>query len=174
MYILAQITGVLAVLTFVFSYQFKRRIHIIIVNATSSVLYVLQYLMLGAFEGAMIDFISSVSTILAGKKDNKFIKKYLVLVIILLNLSFIISGLILYKNIFSLFPIVGAILQSSAFWITEERKIRLVSFLASPFWLVYNFVSQAYAPVIGSLMSLVSIGIAIIRYDILKSKENKS
>lgn len=174
MYILAQITGVLAVLTFVFSYQFKRRIHIIIVNATSSILYVLQYFMLGAYEGAVIDFISSVSTVLAGKKDNKIIKKYFLIVIILINLSFVAAGLILYKNIFSLFPIAGAILQSTAFWITEEKKIRLVSFVASPFWLVYNFVSQAYAPVLGSLMSLVSIGVAIIRYDILKNGENKS
>jgi thiol:disulfide interchange protein len=61
---------------------------------------------------------------------------------------------------------VGAILQTSAFWITSEKRIRQVSFLGAPFWLVYNFVSQAYGSAVGSLLSIVSIGLAICRYDI--------
>ena len=54
--IFAQIVEILAVATYVFSYQLKRRKNIILVNATSSILYVLQYIMLGAFEGGDADY----------------------------------------------------------------------------------------------------------------------
>jgi hypothetical protein len=77
-------------------------------------------------------------------------------------------GLYLYENIFSLFPIAGVILHTSAFWITEEKTIRKVSFLGSPFWLVYNLANFAYGSAIGDILSMISIGTAIYRYDIRK------
>ena len=176
MFLLAQIVGIVGVATFLISYQLKKRKHIILVNATSSVLYVLQYVLLGAMEGAAIDILSTVATVAAHQKHNKFIAKYQTAVIILLNLAFVIAGLCLYENIFSLFPIAGAMLQTSAFWISSETKIRCVSFLGAPFWLVYNLASQAYGASIGSALSIVSIGLAIYRYDIypvLKAKKNQ-
>ena len=83
----------------------------------------------------------------------------------------VISGLFLYKNIFSLFPVVGAILQNGAFWITEEKKIRIVSLVGGLFWFVYNLVSQAYVSVIGGIFFQISIIIAIYRYDILPNRK---
>lgn len=174
MYLAAQIVGILAVTTFLISYQLKRRSNIILVNAVSSVLYVLQYIMLGALEGAAIDILSTVSTIAAKNKHKSFISKHLKAVIICLNTLIFLAGLTLYKNIFSFFPIIGAILQTSAFWITDEKKIRFVSFLGAPFWLIYNLVSQAYGATIGSALSIISIGLAIYRYDIYPGKDKFS
>ena len=171
MYIIAQIIGVLAVATYLLSYQLKKRKHIIAVNATSSSLYVLQYILLGALEGAAIDILSAVGAVTAHNKDKKFIAKHLVPVIVLLNLLFVATGLSLYKNIFSLFPIVGAILQTSAFWLTSEKRIRQVSFLGTPFWLIYNLTAQAYGSAIGSVLCMISIGSAIYRYDIYPAKK---
>ncbi len=166
MYILAQIIGVLAVVLFVLSYQFKRRKHIVLANAVSNCLYVLQYILLGALEGAAIDMLSSVSAVAANGKDKGFVAKHVKTIFITLNLAILAAGLCLYKNIFSLFPIVGAILQTSAFWVTEERKIRLVSLLGAPFWLIYNLVSMAYGSTIGNALSIISLAVAIYRYDI--------
>lgn len=168
MYIIAQIVGILAVASYLLSYQLKKRKHIIAVNATSSFLYVLQYILLGALEGAAIDVLSAVGAVTAHNKDKKFIAKHLTLVIIGLNLLFLIAGLSLYQNIFSLFPIAGAILQTSAFWMTSEKRIRQVSFLGTPFWLAYNLACQAYGSAIGSVLCIISIGTAIYRYDIKK------
>ena len=173
MYLAAQIVGILAVATYLLSYQLAKRKHIILVNATSSALYVLQYILLGALEGAAIDILSAVGAVTAHNKDKKFIAKHLVLIIILLNLLFLTAGLSLYKNIFSLFPIVGAILQTSAFWMTSEKRIRQVSFLGTPFWLAYNLSCQAYGSAIGSILCMVSIGSAIYRYDIHPTRKHR-
>ncbi len=166
MKLLAQIVGLFAVISFLLSYQQKKRKNIILWNAASRVLYIIQYIMLGAFEGAVLDVLGTVSSVAAQKKDNKIIKKHLKLFLILINLIIFAAGLLLYKNIFSLFPIIGVILHTSAFWINEEKIIRRISFLGSPFWLVYNLVSCAYGSAIGDILTMASIGIAIYRYDI--------
>lgn len=166
MILLAQIIGVFAVITFLLSYQQKKRKNIIVWNATSRILYILQYLILGAFEGVVLDILGTVSSVAAQKKDSKIIKKNLIFFIIGINLLILTAGLFLYENIFSLFPIVGVVLHTSAFWITEEKIIRRVSFIGSPFWLVYNLASLAYGSAIGDIFSMISIGTAIYRYDI--------
>lgn len=173
MLIYAQIVGLLAVASFLLSYQQKKRKNIIIWNSASRCLYIAQYIMLGAFEGAVLDILGTVSSVVAGKKDSKFVKKYLKLCFIAINLIIVAVGLLLYENVFSLFPIVGVVLQTSAFWITREKIIRRVSFIGAPFWLVYNLVSQAYGSAIGDVLTMVSIGIAIYRYDIKKATRKK-
>ena len=171
MYLIAQIIGILAVATYLLSYQLAKRKHIIFVNATSSSLYVLQYILLGALEGAAIDVLSAVGAVMAHNKDKKIVAKYMPIIMILLNLLFLTTGLVLYKNIFSLFPIAGAILQTSAFWMTSEKRIRQVSFLGTPFWLTYNLTCHAYGSAIGSILCMISIGSAIYRYDIYPNKK---
>ena len=172
MYIIAQIVGIVAVATFLISYQLKRRRNIMLVNAVSSAVYVLQYVLLGAFEGAVIDVLSAFSTVMAHQKHKGFIAKHIRAVVVAVNLLFVFAGLALYKNIFSLFPIAGAIFQTSAFWITDEKKIRCVSFFSAPFWLIYNLVTEAYGATIGSILSMVSIGLAIYRYDIYPKRKS--
>ena len=173
MFIAGQIVGIFAVLTFVLSYQFKKRKSIIAVNATSSFLYVLQYVLLGALEGAAIDVLSAVSTVAAHQKQ-KMPKILVVLIVIAIDGAMVLSGVLLYKDVFSLFPVAGAILQSTAFWINDEKYIRLVSFCGGPFWLVYNITSHAYGAVAGSILSLVSISVAIVRYDVLPILGNRA
>lgn len=172
MKITAQIIGIIAVIIFFMSYQQKKRNNIILWNATSRILYIVQYILLGAFEGAVLDILGTVSSVAAQNKDKKIIKKHLAIWITAINLLIIAVGLMLYENVFSLFPIVGVVLHTSAFWISDERIIRIVSFIGSPFWLVYNLVSLAYGSAIGDTLTMFSIAAAIYRYDIKgKNKE---
>ena len=171
--IAAFVVGLLAVALFLLSYQQKKRRNIILFNATSRALYVLQYILLGAFEGAALDVAGMLASFLAGKKDSKTVKKYLWLFIIGVDALIVASGLIFYRNIFSLFPIVGVLLHTSAFWLDNEKHIRLVSLIGSPFWLVFNITSGAYGSAIGDTLSIVSILVAIFRYDILKQTKKE-
>ena len=167
MRLLAQIIGILAVVSFMLSYQFKKRKNIIFVNACSCILYVMQYILLGAFDGAAMDVLSTIFTFVAHGKDKGIVAKYTKLFVALMCLSMVGAGMMLYRNIFSLFSIAGALCQVGAFWLTEERRIRLISFFGAPCWLVYNFVNGAYGPAFGSILTMASIGLAIYRYDIL-------
>ena len=163
---LATAIGVLATVFYLLSYQLKKRKNIIVSNSASKILYIIQYIMLGAFEGAALDIMGTVSAVSAHSKDKGFVKKHTKLVFAIVNIAIIAVGLAFYKNIFSLFPIAGVLLQTNAFWINNEKTIRIVSFLGCPCWLTYNLVSLAYGSALGDTLTMVSILTAIYRYDI--------
>lgn len=77
----------------------------------------------------------------------------------------VLLGLTAYKNIYSLLPIGGVLLHTSAFWITDEKRIRQVSLLGWPFWLIYDLISGAYGSAIGDALSIFSLLIAMFRYN---------
>lgn len=170
--LIANGVGLVAVVLFVASYQMKRRSGIILCNAVSRTLYILQYILLGAFSGAVLDVIGLISSVLAAKKDARVIKKLRVPILILINLAMLIATLLLYKTPWDILPFVGVLLHTTAFWLTDEKKIRALSILGSPFWLAYNAHSLAFGSAAGDLFTIISIGIAILRYDILKRKKD--
>lgn len=172
MIMVAQAVGILAVALFLLSYQQKKRKNIIVCNAASRVLYILQYIMLGAFEGAVLDILGTVSSVMAQNKDKEFIRRHLKGMIILINALILAAGIWLYEDIFSLGALIGVMLHTIAFWITKEKTIRRVSFLGSPFWLVFNLANHAYGSAVGDFLTMVSIGVAIYRYDIKGEKND--
>lgn len=165
--IVPQIIGILAVISFLLSYQQKKRRNIILLNTVSRVLYILQYLLLGAYAGAVLDVLGAVSSLLAARKHKGFIARHTKAVLFSMNAVIVLAGLaicILNRNPLDLLPIAGVLLHTSAFWISDERIIRRVSLLGSPFWLVYNFASRAYGSAVGDLLTMVSIVTAMIKY----------
>lgn len=167
MKIIPQIVGIAAVITFLLSYQQKERKNIILCNVVSRCLYILQYILLGAFAGAALDILGAISSVAAGKKDSPFIKKHPKLVLILINSVIVITGCaiaVINKSWIDLFSLVGVLLHTSAFWINDERIIRRVSLLGSPFWLIYNFSNRAYGSAVGDVLTMCSIVIAMIRH----------
>ena len=171
MNILATILGLCAVAMFVLSYQLKSRRTIIFFNASSRVLYVVQYILLGAFEGALLDVVAFFVSLLCGQSEKGFVKKHFVLTVVLANLAIVVFGMLTYENIFSLLPILGVIFETLALWLKKEKRIRFVSLLGAPFWLAYNILCGAYGSAVGNVITLVSITVAIIRYDVLKREK---
>lgn len=167
-----QIIGLLAVATFLLSYQQKKRSRIILLNVISRCLYILQYLLLGAFAGAVLDILGAVSSVVAGRKHTAFIKKHTALVLILMNVCIVAAGgaiALVNRSWIDLFSIAGVLLHTSAFWVSDEKIIRRVSLLGSPFWFVYNFLSYAYGSAIGDLLTMGSIVLAMYRHREKKS-----
>lgn len=163
-FVLSQALGILAMLTILVSFQIRRRWHLILVNALGRLLYILQYLLLGAFSGAVLDVLGLAAAVIAGKKDSPRLRRHKRLLCLGVNLSIVAVGLLLYQNIFSLFPIVGVLLHTGAFWLDQPRRIRRLSLLGSPFWFIYNLTSRAYGSAAGDLLTMGSILVAMFRY----------
>ena len=174
MELLATILGLLAVAMFVLSYQLKSRRSIILINAGSRVLYVAQYILLGAFEGALLDIVALFVSLFYKTRDRGFMKRHPTLTLIAANAVIVALGMLTYQNLFSLLPILGVIFETLGLWLKNERHIRFVSLLGAPFWLAYNMLCQAYGSAIGNVITLVSILVAIVRYDILKKEKSKT
>ena len=167
------IIGLVAVTVFLLSFQQKTRGRIIAFNATSRALYILQYLLLGALSGAVLDVLGIAASLLAGFKNHPKMKRYMRFLIPLLYAAFILSGILTYTGFLDLFALAGVMLHTGAFFLEDEKKIRILSLVGSPFWLVYNLTSLAIGSAIGDLLSICSIGIAIYRYDILPHRQRR-
>ena len=162
--------GFLAAALFIFSYQVKKRRGIILVNATSRVLYVVQYILLGAVAGAVLDVTAFFVSLWCARREHGLTAKHPTLAMIVSNLVVVGVGLLSYQNIYSLIAILGVVFETSALWLKQEKHIRLLSLLGAPCWLVYNLVFSAYGSMLGNVITIVSIASAIVRYDVLKKK----
>ncbi len=176
MIIAAQIIGILAVAAFLLSYQQKKRKGIILLNLISRFLYILQYLLLGAFSGAVFDVLAAGFSVAAGKKHKKFIKEHTFIVVLCMNAVVILTGSAMAwynKSFLDIFSLAGALFEINALWLSNEKAIRLVSLFGAPCWFAYNIISKAYGSAIGNILTIVSIVIALIRYKNASEKSTK-
>lgn len=166
---IAFIVGIAAVAMFLLGYLQKKRKTILVLNITSRILYIVQYILLGAFSGALLDVMGTVIAVVAGKKENGFIKKHLKAMIVITSLLTVAAGIVtsvfVTKKWYDFMPIIGILLQAGAFWLDDEKIIRRVSLAGCPFWFGYNFLSGAYPSCIGDALSAASLITSMIRYD---------
>lgn len=173
----ANAVGFVALVVFLLGYLQKKRSNILLLNLISRILYIVQYIMLGALAGAVLDVAGALATVLAQRKNSPFIKRHLKLVIIAVNIAIIASGIyvmIVADDKFGFLPILGVMMHTNAFWLDDEKKIRRLSIIGSPFWLAYNFVSAAYFSCVGDVLSIVSLGVSMYRYDRKSVRENSN
>ena len=165
--VVSQIIGFAAVGLYLLSYQLKKRKQIVWVACISNALYVLQYILLGAFSGAAMDFTSTVSSFFAAKKNEGAFKRY-ARVLAWSNMIIIatvgLASALIQGEWIELLPIAGALLQTGGLWCDDEQTIRKFGLCSAPFWLVYNYISHAYGPALGSVIAIISIIISMIRY----------
>ena len=163
--IISQIIGIAAVALYLLSFQLKKRGQIVGVTCLSYLFYVTQYLMLGAFSGAILDILSAGLSFCASKKTalGRFAKWAAVS-----GLGAIVAaGLVityLQRDPIELLPIAGAGLQAGGLWFNKEQTIRWFGLAGAPFWLVYNFMSQAYGAAVGAALTIVSTTVALARF----------
>ena len=175
--IISQIIGLGAVALFLLSYQLKKRKQIVWVVCASNALYVLQYVLLGAFTGAIMDALSTVGSFLAGKKHTQPYVKYTKLIAAANLIVIAAAGLIIaimQRDPIELLPIAGALLQTGGLWCEDEQAIRKFALCGAPFWLVYNYISQAYGAALGSVLAIVSLITAMMRYRKKKDETDNS
>ena len=173
---IALAVGLVAVFFYLLGYLQKNKKSILALNLTSRILYILQYILLGAYSGAVLDVAGAIATVVAGKKNSGFIRKYRIAVIAAVNLIIVGSGIyvmIIAKDPLGVLPIIGVMCHTNAFWFDNEKHVRRLSMVGSPFWLAYNFLSRAYGSCVGDILSMVSLGISMYRYD-RKNKNEKA
>lgn len=170
--IITQLIGFGAVGLYLLSFQLKTRKQIVWVTCLSNVLYVLQYVLLGAFSGATLDGLSAVSSFFAARKHTPRLQRCWKWIAAVTFLLIIFAGAALamaQRDWLELLPIVGALCQTGGLWVEDEQTIRKFGLASAPFWLVYNFVSGAYGPALGSVLTALSSVIGLVRYRKIKT-----
>ena len=172
--IIAQAIGIIATVITILSFQQKNQKGIVIFQATSSALWCIHFLSIGAFTGGVLNLVAFIrNAILSQRERWKWVSGYLFVCVMILisfgvyTLSFFAFGIEPTRAnlILELLPALGMITTTFAFREKDGKRVRLLSILNSPLWLVYNAFNKSIGGVITEAFCLISIGVGYVRHD---------
>ena len=163
MVILAQVLASLAILFWVISILLKNKKNILLMQVIANGIYGIEYLLLGAFSAASMNFLSFLRLLVYYFYALLNIKmpKWILFVFITLVLLF---GIITYDGLISLLPIIITVLYTYAFWQNNLNVARIIYIVAAIIWIYYNYEVGAYVGIIGNALEITTGLISLIKY----------
>jgi len=151
------------------SYQQKSHKNILTFQMISGLMFTVHYLLLGAYTGAVMNLLGAFRSLVYSNRDKKWSSS--IAWPIVFSIAFLISGIMTWDNVFSVFPLIAMLMSSVVLWIEQPKINRMLSLPTSGCWLIYNIKTLSYPGIITEIFVLSSIVIGIIRLDI--KKKNK-
>ena len=127
----------------------------------------INFLLLFGYSGAIICIFAIIQTVINNffeRKEEK-VPKYVVGIYIIIS---IICGLITYKKLIDILPVICSILYTMSILQSKEKNIRKLSLINILLWIVYDIISKAYTAAISDISMTISILIGMYRYDYRK------
>jgi len=176
--IVAQAIGIGGMTANILSYQQKSKTGVIVLQFAGAALFTINFLLLGAITGAMLNGINILLSIVFLLKDK--VKADHIAWAILFFAAYTAA----YVMTFTVFgmeptvpnfarealPLLGTYLTVISYRKRDAAAIRRLGLIRSPAWLIYDALVFSIGGVVCEVISLVSIVTAIIRLDIKKEK----
>ena len=177
--IIAQTVSIAAMAMNVLSYQRPTKNGVIAFQLVGGFLFGVSFLLLGSYVGALLNFVGFFRAIvyLNPKRFHTDHILWLLGFTLLYLLSYAATFLVLdtepsVKNfIVELLPVIGMTAAHVGIHLGRARTIRLLGYISSPSWLVYNIVTFSIGAIICEAINLVSITVGILRFDIKKKEK---
>ena len=167
-YIISQICVVVAMILLGITYLVKDKKIVLILAILFASLYGVQYLLLNAISGFLMNIVSIIRNIWFYINVKKK-KKNNIIVLISLSVIAIVFGLMSFKDIFSLLPIIATILYTYSIWQDEIKIYRWLAIPTSISWIIYNtYTNSIFAIISESILLIIEI-IGIVK--LYKSKK---
>lgn len=166
----AQIFGIIGIIFSVLSMQMQSKKNIMIMLLCLNLASALNFVFLDSWSGSLVCFFAVLETFINYLFDSKG-KKVPIYVIGLYVVINIALGLSTYHSPIDILPIVCALLYCTTICVKKESNIRKLMFGNQSIWLIYDLIVKAYLFSISNILTLISIVISFIRFDI-KGKNN--
>ncbi len=184
--IIAQVIGVIAILANIYAVQKNTHFKIMFYKTAGSLLFALQYFLLGAYTGMAMDIIGSARNIVFAErvKKKKSTTPYIIFFAIL---TFILGGItillswqksidnmnkwsqlfsikLLLVILMSILSIFAKIISCISYGIDSPHIIRILNLVSSVCWIFYNFTFWSITGVLNEILVISSIIIAEFRF----------
>lgn len=167
--ITAQVVGYLGLIFGILAYQSNTHKKILLTKAASELFFGVQYVMLGAYAGMLMNLIGVIrNCTLSGSKIQG--KRQLAVTGFFL---FLLVGacMLSWTGPVCLLAMLGKAFTTISYSIKNTRYLRYLTIPSCIVWLIYDFLMQSRAGVIYEIFGLLSIIVACIRFD-RKAVEN--
>lgn len=171
--IIAQAIGIAAMIFNIISYQGKKQSTVIALQLVGGALFAINFLMLGAVVGGLLNIIAVIRAIIFLFKDRLkadrlpwFIGFIIIYVgIYILNFTVFEKEPTAFNLIIEVLPVVGMIALNVGFRLKNASDVRKCGLVSSPAWLIYNIVAGAWGAIICETITLISIFVGMFRHD---------
>ncbi len=172
--VLIRSVGIIALVLCIIPFQFKRHKNIVLCKMASEILFAVQYFLIGpeAYTGAWLDLLSGGRNFLFYKLVEK--KKSTLPVILVFSALMIGLGVYSWSGWLSLLPILAKVITTVSYGMKNERLLRFITLPSCVLWVIYNITVGGWEAMIGDTLSLVSILIAIYKFDVRGAREEKA
>lgn len=179
MTIVAQIIGIIAMVANIVSYQFKKSSSIMLSQLIGSALFSVNYLMLNAPIGAILNFIGIFRALVyLNQHKIKLRKGYLIAIFILFYVISYACGFLVFQKeptlpnlIVEILPVIGMSAITLGYSANNARRIRFLGLVNSPCWLIYNVICFSVGGILCETFALISIITGFVRHDIKRKKQ---
>ena len=177
--LLAQAIGILAMLFNILSYQSKQQRWIIAMQLCGSSLFAVNFLLLGATVGGLLNILAAVRAIIFLFKDKLKADRlpwffgFVLLYIAIYILNFTLFGKepTPHNLIIEILPVIGMTALSIGYRLKNASDVRRCGLVSSPAWLIYNLVTGSWGAIACEVLTLGSILIGMIRHDSKAQKD---
>lgn len=166
-----QSLGVFGIIASIISFQCKKHNRILLFRTLNELLFGVQYILLGAYTGAAMNFVGCVRNTIFSKKVEH--KKDTTIPIIIFSILFTVFGIATWQGPKSILIIVAKVLSTLAYGNKNTTIVRCIVLTTSSSWLLYNIFVNSIAGVACEVFTLCSLISGIIRLDIIPYFKNK-
>lgn len=160
--IFIQSIGIIGIIAAIIAFQAKKHRNIILFRNANTLLFALQYFLLGAYSGAAMNMLSLLRNEIYSwciKRNKKTIYAQIVFCSI-----YIVSGILTWAGIESLIIIISKLFSTYAFGVKDTKVLRILSLISVSCMLVYNIYARSWAGVICEIFTITSLIIALVRF----------
>lgn len=175
--IMAQILGLIGMTLNLVSFQLREQKKLIRLQFFSSIIFTVHYWMLGATMGCILNSLGICRAFVFSHKEYAWARRrgwlplFIVAYAVVYCLTFTLFGVepTAYHLLIELLPAIGMTATTIGFFLENATKVRLLSLMNAPTWLVYNILSHSIGGSLTEIFCLISVVIGIIRLDIQKN-----
>lgn len=156
----AQLIGIVAMMINISSFQCKKNQHLFILIGIGSLLFSINFLLLGAYVSAIYNIISIIRSALSLNKKT-FTKSSFYFLCVL----YVVGTIFAYDNPWSIVLFVAQIVQTYAMWFQDGAGIRKAQYyFVSPVWIVNNIIVFSIGGILCELFMMTSALISYFRF----------
>ena len=172
--ILINLFGVIAICLKITETQNKKRNAIVLLCVLGNLCWITYFVLNGNFTSAALNFVGCIQGLVflqRGKHKWAYSKFWLFFFICLQ----LFAGIITWNSWFSIFAIIGGPIGTIAYFVMNEKIYRYLFACSISLWIINGIVYFYWIALIHDVFALISVLIAIVRYNILgrDKKENK-
>jgi len=175
-YVISQIFTIIAYIFLAVTYHVKNRKTVIVLNLLGQVIFMIVYILLGAWSGLAMVFAAIIRNAIFIIDENKngkrkSIGKIDIIVLALMCIICILSAIFTYQGIFSLIPVLATMIYTYAVCQKNVKTYKLLGMPTEILWTCYNIYIKSILGTILESVMLISCFTGIVKEINIKEEE---